>query len=283
MKATARAKLNLNLHILPQGSDGMFPVHYINCELDICDALWFEKQTGIIEVICDFPGVPNGRENLVYKAAQLLKDYSRTNDGVKVRIEKHIPVRSGLGGGSADAAAALRVLTNLWKVKISKQELLTLARKVGMDVCYSLIGGLALVEGDGSAVTSLPLYLPKACVLILVPFEEKPSTQWSFRQLSNNSVGIDIAKTDGMQKALKEKNQDVFFSSLHNDFEGPLTAHFPIIGQMKADLLHSGAKGTNLCGAGLAMAGFFVTKKEATLAQQVFKEKYKQAILGGMQ
>lgn len=283
IKVTAKAKLNLNLHILPQKRDGLFPVHYINCELDICDILWFEKRTGAIEVVCDSPGVPEGRENLVYKAARLLQGYGRTNDGVRVRIEKHIPVRAGLGGGSADAAATLKVLTNLWGVKISKQELLTLARKVGMDVCYSLTGGLASVEGDGSAVTSLTLPLPKVLVLVLVPLEEKPSTQWSFRQLSNNRVGTDITKTDRLQKALKERNQDLFFSSLHNDFEMPLASHFPIIGEMRDDLLGSGAKAINLCGAGLAVAGFFSSKKDAVLAQQAFKKKYKQAILGGMQ
>lgn len=283
IKITANAKLNLNLHLLPQKHDGLFPVHYINYELDICDTLWFEKQTGAIEVVCDFSGVPDGRENLVYKAAQLLQDYSRTNEGVRVTIEKHIPVRAGLGGGSADAAATLKVLTNLWGVKISKQELLTLARKIGMDVCYSLIGGLASVEGDGSAITSLTLPMPKIWVLVLVPFEEKPSTQWSFGQLSVNSVGKQVIKTERLQKALKEKSWDLFFSSLHNDFEVPLISHFPVIGEMRNDLLDSGAKGINLCGSGLAMAGFFITKKSAILAQQAFKEKYKQAILGGMQ
>lgn len=283
VKAIAKAKLNLNLHLLPHRHEGLFPVHYINCELDICDTLLFEKQIGAIEVACDFPGVPQGRENIVYRAAQLLRDYGRANKGVRVKIEKNIPVRAGLGGGSADAAVALNVLTRLWKVQISKQELIALARKVGMDVCYSLTGGLSSVEGDGSVVTSLKLPLPAAWVVVVVPFEKKPSTQWSFEQLRHKQVGTDISKTGALRHALEEKNYDVFFSSLHNDFEQPLTARFPVIGEMKTDLLYYGAEGTNLCGAGLAVAGFFTKKKAAIRAQETFRKKYKQAIIGRMQ
>ena len=280
IKAFANAKLNLNLHLLPLKKEGLFPVHYINCELDLHDALWFEFQPETIEVVCDFPGVPENGENLVYKAAQLLKDYAQTPNGVKIRIEKQIPVRVGLGGGSSDAATALKVLVKMWNIKIDQKILIRLARQVGTDVCYSLIGGVALVEADGTKIKRLRVSRPELFVLILVPREEKPSTEWSFKQLSSDILGRHIAKADNLLNALKKKEVDLFFSSLHNDFEEPLNRHFPVINKMKGDLLEHGAGATNLCGAGLAMAGFYTDKKVAAFAQQRLKRKYKQTVMG---
>lgn len=279
IKAFANAKLNLNLHLLPQKKEGLFPVHYINCELSVRDTLFFEKQT-FLEICCDDPAVPQGESNLVYKAAQLLQSYAHVKDGARVRIKKRIPVRAGLGGGSSDAAVALKVLVKMWNVEIDQKTLIRLARQVGTDVCYSLIGGLALVEGDGTKIKRLQIGKPELFVLILIPGEEKPSTEWSFQQLHENDVGKHIIKTNYVLDAIKKQNRDLLLSNLHNDFEAPLARNYPVISRMKADLLDHGASATNLCGAGLAMAGFYTDKQTAALAQQRLKQVYKQAIVG---
>ena len=279
-KVFAKAKLNLNLHLLPEKNEGLFPVQYINCELDLCDKLLFNLQDHSIRVECNFPGVPKEKNNLAYKAATLLKSHTKTSKGVKIVIEKHIPVRAGLGGGSSDAAATLRALVKLWSIKISSSELLAFARKLGNDVCYSLIGGFATVKEDGSSIYSLGTAFPSLYVVILVPFEEKPSTRWCFQQLIIENIGKNIQAFEKTLKAIRGGNTVLLLENLHNDFEEPLSESYPIITKMKAELSASGAKATILCGAGLATVGFYADKKTAESAQKKLNSAYKSALLG---
>lgn len=154
---TAPAKINLSLDILGKRPDGYHDLRTVFVSLDLSDALYFTEapRAGII-LDCSAEGVPLGMENLVCRAADLLKRFYGIKKGVHIRLEKHIPVAAGLAGGSSDAAAALRGLVRFWGIDAAEQDLVALAARLGSDVPFCLRGGTALGEGRGERLTQLP-------------------------------------------------------------------------------------------------------------------------------
>ena len=146
IKEKAWAKLNLNLHLIPKRlKNDLYPVRFINCQINLFDELSFETIKKKIEGIAE--------DNLIYQAAILLKKLVRNQDlGARIYLKKNIPIKAGLAGGSSDAAAAIKGLAKLWKIKLSQSQLNYLADKLGKDVHYCLQGGLCQIEGDGSKI-----------------------------------------------------------------------------------------------------------------------------------
>lgn len=280
IKKKAFAKLNLNLHVLPQkNSNGYHPVSSINTQLALYDELLFESALDGIEVICNHQEMPRQEENLVYKAALLLQEMDPQKRGIKITIKKNIPIRAGLGGGSSDAAVTIRTLSELWNIQITESERARLADSLGKDVHYSLLGGVAEVSGDGDKVASLPFNTPKIWLAILVPKESKSSTGWMYSQIDKTKVGQNIHLLSKIKEAMKTKSEDDFLNYLFNDFEADVFKHFPTTLIMKQDLEDKGASRTLLCGSGLSMVGFFTSETKARRAKELLIDKYKDVII----
>lgn len=279
IKKKAFAKLNLNLHVIPQkNSNGYHPVHFINTQLDLHDELLFESARRV-EIICDNKEMPKQEDNLVYKAALLLREMDQQKRGIKITIKKNIPIKSGLGGGSSDAAVTINTLSELWNIHITEKQRMRLADILGKDVHYSLSGGVAEVSGNGEKVTLLPLNTPKLWTVIVVPKETKPSTGWMYAQIDKTKIGQNVHFIPRIKKAMELGNKDDFLNYLFNDFKTDVFKYFPVTLTMKKDLENNGASKTLLCGSGLSMVGFFTNKTKASRARELLIGKYKNVII----
>src|SRR5439155_13291328 len=153
----AYAKLNLGLEVTGRRDDGYHEIVSVMKLVDLYDTLAFAPSDGEITVECDNPVLAaEGRSNLVWRAARLLRETARVEKGAVIELRKRIPLASGLGGGSSDAAATLRGLSQLWGKALPKDQMRNLATVLGSDVPFFLEGGTALVEGRGDRVIPLP-------------------------------------------------------------------------------------------------------------------------------
>lgn len=275
----AYAKLDLAIHIEPRKlKDGFFPVHYVDCQIALCDELFFEKQEEKIEIICQDPVVPKDEDNFIYQAASFLKEIAGDgNLGTKITLIKRIPQKAGFGGGSSDAAVTLVVLSRLWKIKLDEKKLKDLARKLGKDFYYSLYGNLCEVIGRGKKyqLSALASGLPKFWLLVVVPQQEKPSTGWVYEHLKKRNIGANFDKIKNLKRAIQRHDRMGILANLTNDFEDSVSESFPIVVDIKDDLERVGAQASLMAGAGLSVVGFFDSKKKAQKAKQSLEGRYR--------
>jgi len=276
IKEKAWAKLNLNLHIIPQKlKSSFYPVRFINCQINLSDELSFESINKNIELVCDNKNLKT-KDNLAYRTAILLKKLIKNqNLGARIYLKKNIPIKAGLAGGSADAAATITGLSKLWKIKLNQSQINYLAGQLGKDVYYCLQGGLCQVEGDGNRVIPLSIKLSKLWLVIIIPKEKKPSTEWMYNNLNTNKIGRNLFKLEKIKQAILLKNKKDIIKNLHNDFESLAINCCPKITDIKNDLTGNGALNTMLAGSGLSIVGFFDSENKAIKAFKNLKVKYK--------
>ena len=163
----APAKINRFLHIVGQRKDGYHLLQSVFQLIDLHDDIYLTASAdGLVHRPTGAPSVPP-EEDLVVRAAKLLQEYTHTNQGCTIQVEKRIPMGAGLGGGSSDAAATLWGLNELWNLQLSRQELMQLGVKLGADVPFFLFGENAFVEGIGELLQAVSL--PKSCFLLIYP------------------------------------------------------------------------------------------------------------------
>lgn len=276
IKEKAWAKLNLNLHLIPKKlKNNLYPVRFINCQINLFDELSFKLINKNIEMVCDDNDLKK-EENLVYRAAILLKKIIKNqNLGARIYLKKNIPIKTGLSGGSAGAAATIIGLSKLWKIKLNQSQLNYLADKLGKDVYYCLQGGLCQIEGDGSKIIPLSFKLQKLWLVIIIPEEKKPSTAWMYDNLDVNKIGKNQFKLEKIKQAIRLTNKKDILENLYNDFESLAVNCCSKITSIKNDLIDNGALRTLLAGSGFSMVGFFESKNRALIAFKNLKVKYK--------
>ena len=173
MKFTAPAKINLYLEVIRRRKDGYHDIETIMQTVSLCDELTFSRRKEGVLLKCSRPELAN-EQNLVFRAAKLLIDRLNLKTGVKITLKKRIPAGAGLGGGSSDAAAALRGLLKFWNRKLNEKELAGMAASLGADVPFFLSGGTAQATGIGERVKPLP-NLPKTWFLLVNPRVHVPT------------------------------------------------------------------------------------------------------------
>ena len=166
----AHAKVNLWLNVVGRRPDGYHLLDSLVAFVDLADTLDVRPSDGLSLELAgpQAAGLAGDPDNLVLKAARLLADRAGVSPRAVIRLGKHIPVAAGLGGGSADAAAALRALSELWRVALPEEELFDLAASLGADVPMCLAGRTALVSGIGERLQPAPA-LPPAAILLVNP------------------------------------------------------------------------------------------------------------------
>jgi len=312
VKITAFAKFDLAIHIEPKKtSDGYYHVHYIDCQLDLCDRLLFEPEEGKIEIIHNSPELSVTKDNFVYKAAILLKEMvGKKRLGAKITLVKNIPIKAGFGGGSSDAAATILGLSRLWKVKLNDNQIKRVARDLGKDFYYSYYGKVSEVVGKGKNYEIMPLRsrLPKFWLLVVVPDVEKPSTGWVYEHLRTKNIGrnfdkqsfstnknlsfaqnldsrfarikqsfstnrqsLSTNKIEKLKTAILKSDKMGILKNLTNDFEDSVFSYYPIIGEIKDDLARVGAQAAIMAGSGFSVVGFFDSRKKAERVKWEFE------------
>ena len=254
----APAKINLVLEVLGKDND-YHRISSIVQSIDLCDVLNFQLDEEIC-FECDVPSLK--RDNLVTRAATLLKESTKCSLGARIELRKHIPWAVGLGGGSSDAAATLLALNELWRLELTRSKLVMLASKLGSDVTFFIHKGTALIEGRGEKVTPLPS-LPATCFVLLVP--PLPKISGKTKQMYNSLRVADFTGGQFVQAALSSLRQGkaVDPGLMFNVFEKVAFDFFAGLDKYRKTMKEAGAPGVYLTGSGPCLFTFFSGKEEA--------------------
>lgn len=269
----ANAKINLALDVLNRRPDGYHTVRMIMQSLTLCDTLTLRKLDvpGIILVAQNphhFPDVTWDEHNLIYKAAQLFMDTYPTECGVQITIDKQIPSAAGLAGGSADAAATLKGMNQLFQKNVSLEELKVLGAKLGADVPYCIQLGTALSEGIGERLT--PLAPAPALYCILVKPSVAVSTKYVYEHL--NLETAHHPDIDAVLDAIETGNIGKLCVNLDNILEPVARTLCPEIVEIELKLRELGALGVCMSGSGPTVFGLYTDGNAALEASEYFLE-----------
>jgi len=256
----AYAKVNLALNVLGPRVDGYHDVETVLHTIDLHDAVTLREREEGIEVRTDSPAVPADARNLVVRAAQVLRDTFGVQRGVEIDIRKGIPVASGLGGGSSDAAITLMGLVQMWKIRLNGRGLISLAASLGSDVPFFLEGGAALARGRGERVSWLPP-LPTTWIVLARPRVEV-STAWAYGSLDLPSIAL-RPDAGAMAEAMRREDLPGVGRLLGNVFEGLLVRTHPVVGDLKRRMLAGEAYGATLSGTGPTVFGLMANEAAA--------------------
>ena len=277
MRIEAHAKINLGLDVTGRREDGYHLVRMIMQELELHDTLYLEKsgEPGIW-LTSDEPALASDRSNLIVRAAELMLGTYAPEGGVQIRLEKRIPLAAGLAGGSADAAAALRGINELFELNLNEAELCRLGVQLGADVPYCIMGGTALSEGIGEVLTVLPA-LP-FCYIVLGKPGEGMSTAEAYRQLDAQTeiVHPDI---DGQIRALQKADLAGVAERIGNVLEPVTAARHPEVGMIRRQMLEAGAAGAGMSGSGPTVFGIFTEAEKAERACSVLKRELSREVI----
>jgi 4-diphosphocytidyl-2-C-methyl-D-erythritol kinase len=262
----AFAKVNLGLRVLEKRPDGYHNIETVFHRVNLYDELTFEPSDRI-EVHSTDPAVPGDETNLCYRAARLMHNLVGCSTGVKIRLEKRIPVGAGLGGGSSDAAAVLRELPRFWKTNVERNHLVGLALRLGSDIPYFLGDGSALGCGRGEILEYFALDVPYA-VLLCCP-NLHISTAWAYGHVRPRPTeGCSDLKAIVLRGM---KHPEVLREELVNDFEPAVFAAYPEIALIKKDMLAQGAVFALLSGSGSTVYGLFEDPSAASRAADGYR------------
>lgn len=171
IKIDAPAKVNLSLDILAKRADGYHELQSVMQTISLKDRLWIESTTSQgFDLEISNASLPMNRDNLVLQAAEIMFRHFALKGGLRIFLEKNIPIAAGLGGGSSDAAAVLKAIKKLFNLEIGWESLVKMANELGSDVPFFLKGGTALVEGRGELVKPLTDLPPYPLTLLTFPF-----------------------------------------------------------------------------------------------------------------
>lgn len=276
MKLTelAPAKLNLTLEVGEKRSDGYHEVQSVMSCAALYDEVTLESGTsGGISMTCDCPGLPLDDTNLCLRAAKLF--FKKTGipcDGLHIDLTKRIPMQSGLGGGSADAAAVLRGLRKLYRPEMMIKDLERMAAELGSDVPFCVRSVTAMVRGRGEQLLKLPK-LPLCWFVICKP-EFSFSTAEMYAKLDEKEP-VSSIDTLGLIKALEYQDMQEISDRLGNCFEEVLEERSEIFA-IKKRLLALGARNACMSGSGSAVYGLFTQEDEAKAAAAELQKAYPQ-------
>ncbi|MCM3901874.1 MAG: 4-(cytidine 5'-diphospho)-2-C-methyl-D-erythritol kinase [Pyrinomonadaceae bacterium] len=254
------AKINCGLRVLGKRPDGYHEIRTVLETVSLHDILQFATAPDLeISLSCDDPLIPTDQTNLIVRAAIATRARYGIRAGVRIHLEKRIPVQGGLGGGSSNGAVALLGLTHLWKVTTKVSELAELASALGSDVPFFLSGGRALGTGTGTKISSLPdiaardllIVAPTATVATAAAYKALSSAALTTRN-SDSILAISRGSTNS-----SDWDQWPVSDDLENDFEQVIFDIEPEIGRVKNALLRAGARSALLAGSGSSVFGIF--------------------------
>ena len=273
------AKINLALEVLHRRKDGFHELRTLYQSIDLQDELHFDlPRHGDCSIKLDTDGdepCPM-RDNLVYRAAVLLRDESGIKRGIRIRLVKRIPCGSGLGGGSSNAAVALIGLNRVWNLRIGASQLLSMAAKLGSDVPFFLVGGTALGIGRGEQV--FPVEPPGFCWVVIIHPRVHVSTAEAYARLGRPLTAqastatisrLSLLMSDGMWEA----------DRCFNDFEADAIKRYPLVRAAREALLEHGALAAQLSGSGSAVFGIFPNRNRAHWALSRIEQHPRKAYL----
>ena len=266
----AHAKVNLTLEVLGRREDEYHDIASIIQTIDLCDSLTLQSAADVT-LECDSAGLATA-DNLALKAAVLLKEHSGTRDGVHIRLSKNIPVSSGLGGGSSDAATVLVGLNRLWSLGLSLQDLLPIAAQLGSDVPFFLYGGTAMVLGRGERVRALPP-ADLHWMVVLSPDIKLPNKTASAYAMLDEGKFTNGLLTRKLEARIRGGG-DVPPQFLFNVFDEIAFDAFPVLKKYWGAFRSIGARELHLAGTGPSIFAPVSRREMGTALQLLLTRRY---------
>lgn len=266
----AMAKINLGLDVIRKRTDGYHEVRMVMQSVNLYDTLTFTKsdEKGIT-LTANKREIPLDERNLIYKAADLLyKKYSMP-EGVRIHLDKKIPMAAGMAGGSTDAAAALTGMNRLFELGISQEELCGLGVKIGADVPYCIMGGTVLAEGIGEILTPLPP-VPD-CFLVIAKPGIDVSTKYVYENLHADKL-ICHPDIDGMVRAVSNQDRRGIAAAMGNVLETVTVQEYPVIDEIKKFMKENGAVNSLMSGSGPTVFAIMENAEKAERLKQSLAE-----------
>lgn len=263
LKIKAYAKINMYLKVLGLRQDGYHDLNMIMQSVDLCDVLSFKKAE-LISVRCDDKRLSNEKKNTAYRAAAAFFDYTGIKGGIDIRINKHIPLMAGLGGGSADAAATLLALTKLYPHSISPIELSAIGKLIGADVPFSLSGGCRRASGIGENLSAEENNLN--CFYLIAKPRGGVSTPEAFKIYDRETA----RKETDIEKclwAMREGRIEEFAKYTANSLEDAAVKLCPEIGIL-LEKLRPLSEACFMTGSGSSVVGLFHKQRKAKAAMK---------------
>lgn len=265
----ALGKINLGLDVLGRRENGYHDVRMVMQTLYLYDNVTLiKKEEPGIEIESNLYFLPKDSGNIAWKAANLLMEEFNIPGGIKIILNKYIPVAAGMAGGSSNAAAVLYGMNKMYKLGLSQQELMDRGVKLGADVPYCIMRGTVLAEGIGEILSPLPP-MPKCQILIAKPLVSV-STKAIYEAIDSKEIE-DHPDIDGIIEGLKKQDLNKIASSMGNVLEKVTIDMHPEIAQIKNCMLENGALGAMMSGSGPTVFGIFRSRRAAQEAYEKVK------------
>ncbi len=261
-KIQAPAKINLSLDILSKRDDGYHNIESIMHPINLCDIITIEEIEEDLIISCNNESIPIGHENTVYKAAEIILRETGLKRGLHINIENNIPIGAGLGGGSADAAATILGINELFSLGLTIEEMSKLGSWVGSDVPFCVMRRTALVRGKGEEVIPIEASIDPWFVLIIPDFSIY--TKDAYKAFDEIKI-MDkrLPKVDEMLKVISCGDCKGLCKELYNVMEIPVFQRFPVLKEIKERLIAKGALGALMSGSGSTIFGIAESEKAA--------------------
>jgi len=266
LEIQAHGKINLALDVVGKYDNGYHAVDMIMQKINLHDTLVCEKYEKDIIILCDHKDVPLDENNLIAKGIQGIKDYLKVDYGMKITLKKNIPVSAGLGGGSSDAASAIKAYNSLYELDLTKEEMQKIGQSVGADVPFFFEGDCCRALGIGEKLRPIN-GLDQGWIVLCKP-NISVSTQEVYQAL-NYPLILSHPDVDAMEKAIKEKSLEGVSKHLGNVLEQVTLKRYSSVREIKEKLIQSEALGVLMSGSGPTVFGIF---KDYDSGNKVYKK-----------
>lgn len=274
----SRAKINLSIDVLGKREDGYHLVEMIMQTIDLFDKIKiFSLKEDTIIIESNSLDIPLDSTNIVYKAADLIKKQYNIKEGVKIIIEKNIPIAAGMAGGSSNAAAVLVGLNQLWQLKLSENKLKELGLKLGADVPFCIGGQTALAENIGEKLTKIDGLSENIFILVCKP-ELFVSTKEIYEEIDlkiiekrpNNKLLIQLLKENKIQQIA---------DNMYNVLEEVTREKYPVIEEIEKIMMENDALGSMMSGSGPTVFGLYINREDAENCKNKLLKKFSQVYI----
>ena len=270
-------KVNLLLNILGKRPDGFHELETLFHPVNLCDRLTFQRGGAGLQLTCSDATLPTDATNLVYRAAAKFFDAARISEGVRIHLEKQIPMAAGLGGGSGNAAITLLGLNELFGAPLDPSQLHALAATLGSDVNFFLQSKPALATGRGEQVTSLDDFCAlRGASFFLIHPGFGISTPWAYRELARFPAALNgtPGRAQKLITQLQSDNLAAAGREFYNSLEAPALAKYPVLTLYQEFLREQGAAATLMSGSGSTTFAIFRKQSAAEAVVEKFKARF---------
>jgi len=270
-------KVNLLLNILGRRADGFHELETVMQPVNLCDELFFEHASSGVQLSCSHPELPTDSKNLVHRAATAFLAAAKISDGVKIRLQKNLPLAGGIGGGSANAAVTFTALNELFGSPLPLEKLHELAASLGSDVPFFLYGQPALATGRGEKVQLLENFSAlagKAFFLAHPGFGI--STPWSYQNLARFPEALHgkAGRAKELIENLQTNNLAGAAGTFYNSLEAPAFDKFPVLELYREFLRKNGAEVALMSGSGSTTFAIATDLPAAETLAEKFKSQF---------